>query len=56
MNRQDHMPASIKQALVDGEKPRNFYGKQQNRLNTRKRSATATKGKTVLNMLKRIGL
>ena len=57
MKRVSYVPASLKQAQVDGEKPTRFYGTQTSLTKSRSQSAKQTKQRyVVLNMLERIGL
>jgi len=57
MKRMSYVPASLKQAQIDGQKPDRFFGTQANLRKSRSQSAIQTRQRyTVLNMLKRIGL
>ena len=57
MKRMSYVPASLKQALVDGQKKDEFYGTQKSLAKSRSQSAKQTKQRyIVLNMMKRLGL
>lgn len=57
MKRLSYVPASLKQAQVDGQKPDRCYGTQASLAKSRSQSAKQTRQRyIVMNMLERIGL